>query len=508
MANKTISIFINAHQSYLEKSGLRAEKTSFFYEMAETYIPILRFLDRVEEKKISSKLTFALTPSLCALFSHEGIQNEFCQYLNDRIELAKKMLGKNPEKTAILEKFIEKNLGLLEDFSNRYEKNLTDRFFRHYKSGHIDLATTTATPLFIPFFDAFPSVVDAQFEAGITAFREFFEVTNGGFLIPHQFYSPETERLIQLFGFKWICVDKSAFLGGNPTPSKGIFAPVVCPHGTIAVASDSRAEEDFFNKGGYATDGAFLDVENDDSLFQRTGDSSEDWGKIPLGLCFTAKNGGVYDWEKAEEKAKMYAGEFWANCKNKLSSAAKIAKDDVNLTFFFNASTFGHTWSEGMVFLEELLRLAGDSAIFTKDVAENYSPQEAFAPAVSTNRKSFAEDFLDKTNSWALRYVQKSAERMIELSKRFSHDSILKERILSVAARQVLLMEDAYLLEMIKNENFAEETGNTLKELISNFSFLFDSLGSNKMNTEWLIRWESSQRVFSNLNYRIFTPKI
>ena len=97
---------------------------------------------------------------------------------------------------------------------------------------------------------------------------------------------------------------------------------------------------------------------------------------------------------------------------------------------------------------------------------------------------------------------------MVELSKRFSHDSILKERILSVAARQVLLMQDAYLLEMIKNENFAEETGNTLKELVSNFSFLFDSLGSNKMNTEWLIRWEASQRVFANLNYRIFSPKI
>ena len=108
----------------------------------------------------------------------------------------------NPYSTLLaFEKFIEKNLGLLEDFSNRYEKNLTDRFFRHYKSGHIDLATTTATPLFIPFFDAFPSVVDAQFEAGITAFREFFEVTNGGFLIPHQFYSPETERLIPMMKF-------------------------------------------------------------------------------------------------------------------------------------------------------------------------------------------------------------------------------------------------------------------------------------------------------------------
>lgn len=506
MVNKTISIFINAHQPYWEKVGLCAEKTPFFYEMAETYIPLLRFLDSVAEKKIPSKLTFTLTPSLCALFVRETIQNEFCEYLNGRIELAEKMLGKNPEKTAALKKFIEKNRGLLADFTDKYGKNLTEQFFRHYKAGTIDLATTTATPMFIPFFDTFPSVVDAQFEAGIAAFREYFEVSGGGFLIPHQFYSPETERLVQLFGFKWICLDKSAFLDGEPIPSKGIFAPVVCPHGSIAVASDSRAEEEFFEKGGYATYEGFLDVENDDSLFQR--EEAADTEKIPLGLCFTAKNGKIYDDEAAAKTAKLYAEEFWTKCKNKLASAAKITRNDVNLTFFFNAATFGHTWSEGTVFLEELLRLAGDSAIFTKDVAENYSPQETFIPSLSTNRKNFAEDFLDKTNSWALRYVQKSAERMIELSKRFSHDSILKERILSVAARQVLLMQDAYLLEMIKNENFAEETGNILKELISNFTFLFDSLGSNKMNTEWLIRWEASQKVFSNLNYRIFTPKV
>ena len=326
MANKTISIFINAHQPYLEKSGLLAEKTSFFYEMAETYIPILRFLDKAAERAIPSKLTFALTPSLCALFSNTGIQNEFCQYLNDRIELAKKMLGKNPEKTAVLEKFIEKNLGLLEDFSRRYGKNLTDQFFRHYKVGNIDLATTTATPCFIPFLDVFPSVIDAQFEAGITAFREFFEVSGGGFFIPHQFYSPEAERLIQLFGFKWVCLDKSAFLDGTPTPVKGIFAPVVCPHGTVAVASDSRAEEDFFNKDGYATDDIFLNVENDDSLSCGQRILRQIRVKSPWGSVLRIKTATFTTRKKPKKGRKPMPKNFGQNAKTNWLPRQKLRR--------------------------------------------------------------------------------------------------------------------------------------------------------------------------------------
>ena len=55
----------------------------------------------------------------------------------------------------------------------------------------------------------------------------------------------------------------------------------------------------------------------------------------------------------------------------------------------------------------------------------------------------YAENLLDKSNGWILRYALKAAERMVDLAERFSTDSGLKERCLNLAAKQLLVAQSA-----------------------------------------------------------------
>lgn len=119
----------------------------------------------------------------------------------------------------------------------------------------------------------------------------------------------------------------------------------------------------------------------------------------------------------------------------------------------------------------------------------------------------YAENLLDKSNGWILRYALKAAERMVDLAERFSTDSGLKERCLNLAAKQLLIAQSADWPRMLNAGVKADYAARIFKYCIQGFSVVYDSLGSNSISTEWLTRTEKDFPLFPWMNYRVFGKK-
>ena len=119
----------------------------------------------------------------------------------------------------------------------------------------------------------------------------------------------------------------------------------------------------------------------------------------------------------------------------------------------------------------------------------------------------YAENLLDKSNGWILRYALKAAERMVDLAERFSADSGLKERCLNLAAKQVLVAQSADWPRMLNAGVNADYAAGVFKYCVRGFSAVYDSLGSNSISTEWLTRTEKDFPLFPWMNYRVFGKK-
>ena len=96
---------------------------------------------------------------------------------------------------------------------------------------------------------------------------------------------------------------------------------------------------------------------------------------------------------------------------------------------------------------------------------------------------------------------------MVDLSNRFSNDTVLKTRLLNLGAKELLIAQSSNLAKMINHSNYPEFAEARFKESIISFTSVFDSLGSNTVSTEWLTTLEAKDSIFPWMNYRIFSKK-
>jgi 1,4-alpha-glucan branching enzyme len=105
------------------------------------------------------------------------------------------------------------------------------------------------------------------------------------------------------------------------------------------------------------------------------------------------------------------------------------------------------------------------------------------------------------------RHAHAACERMIELADRFPDALGLRERALNQAARETLLSQASDWPFIMKTGNSPKFGEHQVKESISNFTRIYDSLSRNALSTEWLTRLEKKNNLFPFMNYRVFCTK-
>src|SRR5690349_6147475 len=76
------------HEHFLEEEW-------FFEAITETYVPLLRMMQRLTDDGVPFKLTMSVTPTLCAMFQDSLLRDRYVQHVELLIDLAARERKRN-----------------------------------------------------------------------------------------------------------------------------------------------------------------------------------------------------------------------------------------------------------------------------------------------------------------------------------------------------------------------------------------------------------------------------
>ena len=532
MAKKNLVLMIEAEQAYLKATenaeNSAAKNEILFNAISETYIPLLNMFTEFEKEGIPFSLAMVLSAPLCTLLSDSEIQNQFIEHTKKRIALGEdevKRNSKNPKVQNLALFYLEKAKNELSDFSEKYKKDLVSAFRHFQDKGFLELIPTAATYAYLPHYSELKEVLNAQIETGLYAQRQFFGDVGDGFALPFMGYSKNLDKTLREYGINYTVVDARSILFSKDDHSEGIFSPLRTKNSLVLFASDPDCKEEIYGDKGFSKKSPyraqFRDIGFDLEAKDLSSFISEGQSRVQTGYKYFA-NGEwdedddekiIYSPEEAEKQAQEDADDFYNSKKLKLDKAASLlnGKDPV-LVCVIPAEILGQAWYEGVSWLEKLLRtLAYDRDINLTTCRELTSDQFKL-PKIepypcSSNGSGYGEDLLDSSNSWTFRYLKKASERMIDLTDHFTGETGLKQRLLNLGAKELLLAQSGTYLQMIHDGRLPDIIEEQFKKNILSFTTVFESLGSNSISTEWLTRLEKEDSIFPWLSYRIFSRK-
>jgi 1,4-alpha-glucan branching enzyme len=129
-------------------------------------------------------------------------------------------------------------------------------------------------------------------------------------------------------------------------------------------------------------------------------------------------------------------------------------------------------------------------------------------PAFSSwGQGGYSAVWLDGSNAWTYRHIHKAIERMEELAVRFNDQISLKQRFLNQAAREVLLSMASDWPFILFNKSSTEYAQKRIGDHLKNFNVVYGNMCKNAVNTEWLVKAEKRDILFSDIDYNIFNPE-
>ena len=526
---KILSIVIKASQDFIRHTEEDIKENApvlnnFFEAISNVYIPLLRMLEKLEADNIKCRIGLVLPPVLCNMLSDEVLQDEYISWLEKRNTLGKAELRRNKadEKLCeIINDTITANKNLISDFTEKYNKKLIPVFAEYMNKGCIELLGTCGTDIFMPHYADLKEIISAQIECGLHAYRQYFGIMPEGFWLPAMGYTPGIEKLIRAYGYTYTILDSRSILFSQNVPEAGIFYPSRTENSLVIFARNRVIDSELFGENGIIYSECYRN-QNRDIGYELPMDKlsaliDKDGIRYSTGFkywnrCFK-DSGCLYNKECAAAQLDKDSTAFVEKRCQTLSKAAELlpSYNFVTEICTLDISKLSKTWSEDILWLEQVIRKAYDAGLSVlscdRMCDEQYNLEKIEPYFSSGSGQGYGENFLSSKNCWMMRYIRKSCERMIDLAGRFPMDTGLKTRLLNLGAKELMLAQSSNLSKMINRSEFPQFAEKRFKESIAAFTAVFDSLGSNTVSTEWLTKLEARDSIFPWMNYRIFCKK-
>lgn len=525
---------IEAYSESKKKSLPRAEMNYVFQQISNCYLPLLNMFSSLERDGVPFKISLVITPVLCSLLSDVVVQNQYIEWLDEKIELGNKeiaRLSKNKELLNNAKFMLEKVQEDKIDFVNVYECDLLKAFLYWKQKGFVEILATTGTSVFMPFFSDMQEVINAQIETGVMAYKYFFGDVPSGFWISQMGYAKGIEENIRSYGLGYTVLDSQSVLFSDTPVKTGVFLPVRFDNSLGIVARLSETDDLVFGDGGYISNGVYRSKSRDIGFYLESEQItplvkyggvrfSTDYGYwnkkrvvIESNSIGDAHGDDVYDVDAAVEQCDKDAGDFISFISKKLDSAERLLPDEkfLSVVCAFDMERLSRDWDECVWWLESVIRKANRSGVSCRTVEnlliEKKSPQKIKPYCGAWCGCGYGENLLSGKNSWMIRYMRKACERMVDLTERFPSDTGLKARLLNLGAKELLISLSSGWQFMIDENFFSEYAKKEFSNSILAFTNVFESLGSNTVSTEWITRMEFERPIFPWMNYRIFSKK-
>ena len=522
-----LNFIFNAHLPFVRHPEYPRflEEDWFFEAINESYIPLLRMMNRLKEDKVSFKLTFSLSPTLCAMLDDELLKKRFEAFLNLHIALGHKEVERlqgDKDLLKLANMYLKNLQDNLDYYLNTCNRDILGAFNVLSNEGYIELVTTCATHAYLPIYKDYPVASNAQIEVGVSSHSKRFDSMPHGFWLPDCGFYPGLENLLVRNNIQWVSVASQALVLSDTVPKEGNYKPVCCENGLYCFPRDYNLTSLVWSSSeGYPGDPNYREFYRDigyDLPMSYIGPYvHEPEVRVFTGYKYYAVTGqtsekNVYDPEKASNIALAHGKNFIYHVNSRSQAALKSNIKDPVFTVSFDAELFGHWWYEGVMWLENVIRLSASSSTIELSTPGSYINEEPdcqiMTPAFSSwGEGGYSHVWADSsTNAKYLRHIFKALEHMEELAIRFPNQKSLKQRFITQASREVLLLMASDWPYIMYNHSSEEYAKCRLEGHLKNFNLVYDNMCKNAVNTEWLVTAEKRNNLFPNLDYNIFNP--
>ena len=522
------------HEHFLEEEWL-------FEAITETYIPLLRTMQRLIDDCVPFKLTMSITPTLCAMLQDQLLCERYVQHLELLIDLAARERKRN-RKHSQLRELADFYVSLFSEtrrlFVDEWKYDLLSVFRELQQTGGLEIIASAATHGLLPILQQqSPRAARAQVLIGRDTYIESFGGEPAGFWLPECGYAPSLGSILREANLRWFVVDAHGLLFGTPRPCRSVYAPCYAPAGPAAFARDPAASRQVWSaQEGYPGDPAYRDFYRDigfDLPIEHLGPIARGTRKFS-GVKYHRITGRgeekqLYDRTAAENAAAQHATHFLEQCHQQIREIGEMGFEPI-IVAPFDAELFGHWWFEGPIFLEQFIRCASNESDFRLTTPSEYlaahPTQQIVEPAASTwGDKGHLAVWLDPSNAWIYPQLNVATQKMSELAEQTSavagqsrkHSGLpnqpsageapalqITDRVLKQLARELLLAQASDWAFLMKTGTAREYATQRTIDHLDRFNRLHDQFVTNNLDEEFLCDCERRDNIFPNVNWHYY----
>jgi 1,4-alpha-glucan branching enzyme len=514
------------HEHFLEEEWL-------FEAISETYIPLLRMMQRLVDDAVPFKLTASITPTLCSMLQDRLLCERYARHLDFLIDLALREQERNrkhPELRQLADFYFQLFSENRRLFVDEWQCDLLSRFREFKKAGLLEIIASAATHGLLPILQQqLPEAARAQVLIGRDVYVEVFNVDPTGFWLPECAYGPGLDSILQAANLRWFVVEADGLLLGKPQPRRLIYAPCYTPSGPAAFARDPDVSRQVWSaQEGYPGDPAYREFYRDigfDLPMEHLGPVARGTRKFS-GMKYHRITGHgdlkqLYDRMAAEEMAIKHANHFLEQGREQICEIGEVGFDPIIIAPF-DAELFGHWWFEGPIFLEQFIRQAANERDFRLTTPSEYlaahSTQQIVEPASSSwGENGHLAVWLDPSNAWIYPQLHAAAEKMSELARNFGHQIPKRsgltgeapalqvtDQVLKQLARELLLAQSSDWAFLMKTGTAREYATKRTTDHLARFKRLHDQFVADNLDEEFLRECEWRDNIFPNVNWRYY----
>lgn len=529
---------------------------------AETYLPLLRVLGRLERDGIRFQCNLNLSPILLEQLSHPVFIAEFPKYLTRKIVAAREdeayFLQSGEAHLAETARFWHRFFSqALEDF-RALDSNIIAGFRHFNETGLIEIITCGATHGFMPLLGTDESV-RAQIRTAIQTHMRHIGRHPNGIWVPECGYRPAgfwnypvsmadgsptppgfdrvgVEQVLSESDIGFFFVDTHLVEEGHRVPSPYELLNGEVPKDELTVAMTHDGRRSLYQP--YYVDGPY-DKRYATTIFPRdpktgvqvwSGDSGYPGDGVYLDFHKKRWPGGHRYWrvtgpkvdmgdkllyypQEAAERVKSHASHFIHLVYEALKPSFSDAIPPI-LCSPFDAELFGHWWFEGPLWLEAIARTLHDydTGIEMISCSEylNLYPRAGFIalPEGSWGAGGHSEVWLNPDTSWTYTHIYPAElyTRQLITDGRW-RDSAPGTRIVKQLCRELLLLESSdwqFLITTGAARDYAEARFTAHNDQFNTLKAIWQAFESNGDLTEdeekTLAEIERKDSIFPDIN--------
>src|SRR6187200_785659 len=192
------------HEQFLEEEWL-------FEAITETYVPLLRMMQRLVDDFVPCKLTMSITPTLCAMLQDQLLCEHYVRHLDLLIDLAareQKRNRKDPRLYELAEFYLDLFSETRRRFVDEWKCDLLAVFRELRQTGALEIIASAATHGLLPILQQQSSrAARAQVLIGRDFYVELFAGEPTGFWLPECGYAPGLDSILREANLRWFVVD-------------------------------------------------------------------------------------------------------------------------------------------------------------------------------------------------------------------------------------------------------------------------------------------------------------